>query len=79
MFFLALWEYQTSIIIATSFMSFQLVHGVGVVLPIECEIPYLKLVVEFLFDTFSKEECLIYLEFLDEHNKDNFISNKHDK
>ena len=35
-------------------------------LSVECEIPSLKLVVELLPDTSPEEECLLYLEILDE-------------
>ena len=33
---------------------------------VECEIPSLKLAVELLPDTSPEEECLLYLEWLDE-------------
>jgi predicted RNA polymerase sigma factor len=36
------------------------------ILPIECEIPSLKLVVELLPNTSVEEECLLYLMRLDE-------------
>jgi hypothetical protein len=38
-----------------------LVCGLEVVLPIECEIPYLKLVIELLPNTSVKDECFLYL------------------
>ena len=41
-------------------------HGVESVLPIECEIPSLKLAMELLPDTSALEECLVHLEQLDE-------------
>jgi hypothetical protein len=37
----ALWAYRTAINTATGFLSFQLIHGLEVVLLIECEIPSL--------------------------------------
>ena len=37
-------------------------HGVESVLPVECEIPSLKLAVEILPQTFALEECLVHLE-----------------
>lgn len=43
--FSALWAYHTSSKIATSVTPFQLIYGLEEVLPIECEIPSLKLVV----------------------------------
>jgi hypothetical protein len=70
MLFLALWVYQTSVKSATVFMPFWLVYGVEVILPIECEIPSLKLVVELLPNTSAEEECLMYLMRLDETRRD---------
>ena len=40
------------------------------ILPIECEIPSLKLVVELLPNTSAEEECLLYLMRLDETRSD---------
>ena len=40
------------------------------ILPIECEIPSLKLVVELLPNTFVEEERLLYLMRLDETRRD---------
>eukprot|EP00253_Pinus_taeda_P029030 PITA_29030 len=62
MLFSALWAYRTSVKDATGFTPFQLVYGLEATLPIECEIPSLKLVVELLPNTTSVEECLLYLE-----------------
>ena len=53
--FSALWAYKTSVKIATSFTPFQLVYGLEVVFPIQCQIPSLKLVIELLPDTFTEE------------------------
>ena len=55
-----------SINTATDFSPFQLVYGMEVVLPIECQIPSLKLVVELLSETSLLEKHLLYLEQLDE-------------
>jgi hypothetical protein len=66
MLFSALWAYQTSIKSATVFTPFRLVYGVEAILPIECKIPSLKLVVELLPNTSTKEEHLLYLMQLDE-------------
>jgi hypothetical protein len=52
------------------FTPFQLVYGIEVFFPIECEIPSLKLVVEILPNTIAKEECLFYLMQLDENHHD---------
>jgi hypothetical protein len=46
------------------------VYGIELVLPIECEIPSLKLVVELLPNTSTEEECLLYLMQLDENRRD---------
>ena len=62
MLFFALWAYRTSTKIATGFTPFLLVHGVELVLPIECHIPSLRLVVELLLDTSPLEERLLQLE-----------------
>jgi hypothetical protein len=51
MLFLALWAYRTSVKSATGFTPFRLVYGVESILPIECKIPSLKLVVELLPNT----------------------------
>jgi hypothetical protein len=61
MYFSALWAYQTSIKSAIGFTPFRLVYGVEAILPIECEITYLKLVVELLPNTYAEEERLLYL------------------
>lgn len=64
--FPALWAYWTSVKDATGFTPFQLVYGLEATLPIECEIPSLKLAVELLPNTTLVEERLLYLERLDE-------------
>jgi hypothetical protein len=69
-----LWAYQTSVKTATSFSPFQLVHGVESILPIECEIPSLKLELELLPDTSYLERCLVHLESLDEQLHDTFMT-----
>ena len=46
--FSALWAYRTSVKTTTGFTPFHLVYGLEVVLPIECEIPSLKIAVELL-------------------------------
>jgi hypothetical protein len=57
-----LWAYRTSVKIATDFSPFQLIYRLEVVLPIECQIPSLKLEVQLLPDTSPLEEWLVYLE-----------------
>ena len=66
MLFPALWAYRTSVKDATGFTPFQLVYGLEATLPVECEIPSLKLAVELLPDTTLVEERLLFLEQLDE-------------
>ena len=66
MLFSTLWAYHTSMKDATTFTPFQLVYGLEATLPIECEIPSLKLAIELLPSTTLVEECLLYLEHLDE-------------
>jgi hypothetical protein len=70
MLYPTLWAYRTSVKTSTSFSPFQLVHGVESILPIECEIPSLRLAVKLLPDTFDLEQCLIHLESLDEQHRD---------
>jgi transposase InsO family protein len=70
MLFSALWAYRTSVKSATGFTPFRLVYGMEAILPIECEIPSLKLVVELLPNTFAEEERLLYLMRLDETRRD---------
>ena len=65
MLFSALWAYRTSVKSATGFTPFWLVYGLEAILPIECEIPSLKLVVELLPNTSAEEERLLYLMRLD--------------
>eukprot|EP00253_Pinus_taeda_P022601 PITA_22601 len=66
MLFSTLWACWTSVKDATGFTPFQLVYGLEATLPIECEIPSLKLAVELLPETTPAEERLLYLERLDE-------------
>jgi hypothetical protein len=66
MLFLALWMYRTSVKSTTRFTPFWLVYGVEAILPIECEIPSLKLAVELLPNTSVEKEHLLYLMQLEE-------------
>jgi hypothetical protein len=70
MLFLALWAYRTFVKSATGFTPFRLVYGVEAILPIECEIPSLKLAFELLPNTYAEEERLLYLMRLDETRRD---------
>jgi hypothetical protein len=74
MLYPTLWAYRTSVKTATSFSPFQLVHGVELILPIECKIPSLKLAVELLPDTSDLERRLVHLEILDEQHLDAFTA-----
>ena len=62
--------------IATGFTSFQLVYGLEAVLPIQCQIPSLKISVELLPDTFAEEKRLLYLNNLEETRRDDALPNE---
>jgi hypothetical protein len=70
MLFSQLWAYRTSVKSTMGFTSFRLVYGMESILPIECEIPSLKLVVELLPNTSTEEERMLYLMQLDETHRD---------
>jgi hypothetical protein len=65
-----------SINISTGLSHFQLVYGMEVVFPIECQIPSLKLAVQLLPNTSPLEEFLLYLEQLDEKRRDAALANE---
>ena len=46
MLYPALWAYRIVVNISMGFSPYQLLHGVESVLPVECEIPSLKLAIE---------------------------------
>ena len=73
MLYSALWAYRTTVNIATGFSQYQLVHSVESVLPVECEIPSLKLAIELLPDTSTLHEHLVHLEKLDEKRRDALV------
>jgi hypothetical protein len=60
----------------THFSPFQLIYGLEVVFPIECQITSLKLVVQLLPDTSPLEERLLYLERLNEQRRDAALANE---
>jgi len=66
MFFPTLWAYHTTAKTFTSFIPFELVYDLEVVLSIECEIPSLKLAIELLPTTSVEEEHSLHLAHLDE-------------
>ena len=70
-----LWSYMTTINTSIGFTPFQLVYGLEATLPIECEIPSLKLVVEIFPNTTLEEEWLLYLNKLDETCRDVSLEN----
>jgi hypothetical protein len=70
MLYPALWAYQNTVNTSISFSPFQLVHGVESILPIECEIPSLKLEIELLTDISDLKERLVHLKHLDEQHRD---------
>jgi hypothetical protein len=72
----ALWAYLTSVKTATGITPFQLVYGIEAILPIECEIPLLKLKVEILPHTSVEEECFLYLTRMDETRCDVALVNE---
>lgn len=74
--FPALWAYRTSVKITTNFTPFQLVYGIEAFLPIECEIPLLKLAIELHPNTTELEKKIIYLDKLDENRRDVETSNE---
>ena len=74
MLYPALWAYQTAVKTATGFSPYQLIHGVESILPVECEIPSLKLAIELLLDTSTLEENLVHLEQLDEQCRDALVA-----
>ena len=76
MLFSALWAYRTSVKTSTGFTPFQLVYGLEVVLPIECEIPSLKLAIELLPATSEEKKCFLYLAQLDENRRNSIIANE---
>lgn len=76
MLFSALWAYRTSVKTSTGFTPFQLVYGLEVVLPIECEIPSLKLAIELLPATSKEEKHFLYLAQLDENRRNVALANE---
>jgi hypothetical protein len=56
MLYSTLWAYRASIKTTTGFSPFQLIYRLEAILPIECQIPSLKLAVQLLPDTSPLEE-----------------------
>ena len=76
MLFFMLWDYRMSLINATGFTMFHLIHGIEATLPIECEIPTLHTTIELLPDTAPMEQCFLTLESLDENHRSSFKHNE---
>ena len=74
MLYPSLWAYRTIVKTSTGFSPYHLVHGVELVLSVECEIPSLKLALELLPDTSPLEERLVHLEQLDEQRRDALVA-----
>jgi hypothetical protein len=68
-----LWAYWTFDKTTMGFTPFQLLYGIEPILSIECEIQYLKLVIELLHNTSAKEERLLYLMKLDKTHRDSSL------
>ena len=66
----ALWAYQTLVRNATRFIPFQLMYGLEAILLIQCEILSLKLAIDLLPDTSTKESRLCNLFYLDEMHRE---------
>jgi hypothetical protein len=76
MLYSALWAYQTFVKTTTGFSPFQVVYWLEAVLPIECQIPSLRLAVQLFPDTSPLEEHLLYLEQLNEQCRDAALAKK---
>lgn len=73
--FAALWAYRTAFKVTTNATPFQLVYGTEAILPIELEMPSLRIAVaERLGDTESLRHRLLELERLDETRAQAFLS-----
>ena len=70
------WAYRSTVKTSIGFTPFQLVYGLEATLPIECEIPSLKLVVELFPNTTTDEERFMYLNKLDETQHDVALANE---
>jgi hypothetical protein len=79
MLYPVLWAYQTVVNTSTSFSPFHLVHRVDSILPIECEIPSLKLAIELLPKTIDLKERLVHMEKLYKKHRDTTLAIKENK
>ena len=76
MLYPTLWDYRTNVNTAMGFSPFQLIHGVEVVTPIECEISSLKIAIHVLPYTTKLKEHLLHFKHLDEHRRDALTANQ---
>lgn len=74
--YLAFWAYRTSVRNATRCTRFQLVYGLEVILPIQCEISSLKLAIDLLPDTSDEEARFLELIHLDETRREAALANE---
>ena len=74
--FSALLAYRTSLRNATGFTPFQLVYGMEAILPIQCQIPLLKLAIDLLPNTQEEEARLFNLIHLDETHHEAQLANE---
>ena len=66
----ALWAYRSAYKFTTKFTSFQLVYGQEAILPIELELPSLRIAIDERFnDEESLQEIIVMLERLNEVKK----------
>ena len=59
----------------TGFTPFQLIYKLEFILPIQCQIPSLKLAIELLPDTSTEEEIFLYLNNIDKTRWDVALAN----
>lgn len=71
-----MWAYRTSFRTTYRLKQFQLVYGLEEILPIECEIPSLKLFIKLVPTTSAEEEHLLHLTRLDETYFDATMANE---
>ena len=71
-----LWAYRTSVRNATRFTPFSLVYGLEAILPIQCEIPSLKLAIDMLPGTSDEEAFIFNLIHLDEMRREAQLANE---
>ena len=77
--FSSLWAYQNSVKTSTGFMPVHLIYRLEAILLIHWKIPSLQLVVELLPDTSAEEEIFLYLNNLNETQRDVALANEAQK